>query len=100
MLLINLGMEAAAIYHGMRIAQMVFSPVLKATFQLTDRLNNTSRGDGGFGSTGLYHRATHQDSGVIMILTDQEVERYARQVVMPEIGELGQKRLLDAKVLF
>ena len=34
-----------------------------------------------------------------MILTDQEVERYARQVVMPEIGEVGQKRLLDAKVL-
>ena len=52
-LLINLGMEAVAIYHGMRIAQMVFSPVLKATFQLTDMLDNTSRGDGGFGSTGL-----------------------------------------------
>ena len=34
-----------------------------------------------------------------MILTDQEVERYARQVVMPEIGEIGQKKLLDAKVL-
>ena len=34
-----------------------------------------------------------------MILTDREVERYARQVVMPEIGEVGQKRLLDAKVL-
>ena len=34
-----------------------------------------------------------------MILTDQEVERYARQVVMPEIGEVGQKKLLDAKVL-
>lgn len=34
-----------------------------------------------------------------MILTEQEVERYARQVVMPEIGEVGQKKLLDAKVL-
>tara|TARA_B100000900_G_scaffold211479_1_gene179284 strand:+ start:178 stop:939 length:762 start_codon:yes stop_codon:yes gene_type:complete len=34
-----------------------------------------------------------------MILTEQEVERYARQVVMPEIGEAGQKKLLDAKVL-
>ncbi|MGB0810619.1 MAG: HesA/MoeB/ThiF family protein, partial [Candidatus Puniceispirillaceae bacterium] len=34
-----------------------------------------------------------------MILTDHEVERYARQVVMPEIGEAGQKRLLQAKVL-
>ena len=34
-----------------------------------------------------------------MILTDQEVERYARQVVMPEIGEAGQKKLLQAKIL-
>ena len=34
-----------------------------------------------------------------MILTDQEIERYARQVVMPEIGEVGQKKLIDAKVL-
>ncbi len=34
-----------------------------------------------------------------MILTDHEVERYARQVVMPEIGEAGQKKLLRAKVL-
>ena len=34
-----------------------------------------------------------------MILTDQELERYSRQVVMPEIGEVGQKKLLDAKVL-
>ena len=62
-LLINLGMEAVAIDHGMRIAQMVFSPVLRATFQLTDQLSNTSRGDGGFGSTGLYDGAAHQDSG-------------------------------------
>ena len=34
-----------------------------------------------------------------MILTDQEIERYARQVVMPEIGEAGQKKLLQSKVL-
>ncbi len=33
-----------------------------------------------------------------MILSDAEIERYARQVVMPEIGEAGQKRLLDAHV--
>ena len=62
-LLINLGMEAVAIDHGMRIAQMVFSPVLRATFQLTDQLSNTSRGDGGFGSTGLYNSVAQQNSG-------------------------------------
>lgn len=34
-----------------------------------------------------------------MILTDAEIERYARQVIMPEIGERGQKKLLNAHVL-
>ena len=61
-LLINLGAEPVTIDHGMRIAQMIFSPVLKATFQLTNKLDNTSRGDGGFGSTGLYEGAKQQDS--------------------------------------
>jgi dUTP pyrophosphatase len=62
-LLINLGTETITIDHGMRIAQMIFSPVLKVTFQLTDKLNYTLRGDGGFGSTGFYDRAAEQDSG-------------------------------------
>ena len=60
-LLVNLGTEKVTIDHGMRIAQMIFSPVLKVTFQLTDKLNYTSRGDGGFGSTGLYNSAAEQD---------------------------------------
>ena len=34
-----------------------------------------------------------------MLLNDAEIERYARQVVMPEIGEEGQKKLLSAHVL-
>ena len=62
-LLINLGTETVTIDHGMRIAQMIFSPILKATFQLTDKLDDTSRGDGGFGSTGLYDSAAQQDTG-------------------------------------
>ena len=33
------------------------------------------------------------------MLSDAELERYARLVVMPHIGEDGQERLLDAKVL-
>ena len=53
-LLINLGTETITIEHGMRIAQMIFSPVLKASFQRADELNDTLRGIGGFGSTGLY----------------------------------------------
>ena len=53
-LLINLGTETITIEHGMRIAQMIFSPVLKASFQRADELDDTLRGTGGFGSTGLY----------------------------------------------
>lgn len=34
-----------------------------------------------------------------MRLSDAEIERYARQVVMPELGEAGQKKLLQARVL-
>jgi len=33
------------------------------------------------------------------MLSDAELERYARQVIMPAIGEDGQKKLLGAKVL-
>ena len=62
-LLVNLGIETVTIDHGMRIAQMIFSPVLKVSFQLTDKLDCTLRGDGGFGSTGLYDSAPEQDSG-------------------------------------
>lgn len=32
-------------------------------------------------------------------ITDEQLERYARHIIMDEIGELGQQRLLDAKVL-
>ena len=35
-----------------RIAQLVITPFLAATFQETEELNDTVRGEGGFGSTG------------------------------------------------
>jgi len=38
--------------HGDRIAQMVVAPVARATFHLMEDLGTSSRGDGGFGSTG------------------------------------------------
>lgn len=34
-----------------------------------------------------------------MELTDQQIERYARHIVLPEIGEEGQEKLLNSKVL-
>ncbi len=51
-ILINHGNEPFTIKHGDRIAQMVIAPVNQAAFKLSDDLENTERGEGGFGSTG------------------------------------------------
>lgn len=50
--LINLGSEDYTIHHGDRIAQAVIAPVLQVRFVVVDRLSDTDRGAGGFGSTG------------------------------------------------
>jgi len=51
-LLINLGADPVRIERGMRIAQMVLAPVCRASLDLVHTLDETGRGDGGFGSTG------------------------------------------------
>ncbi|GIK52671.1 MAG: Deoxyuridine 5'-triphosphate nucleotidohydrolase [Planctomycetes bacterium] len=51
-LLINHGREPFIITRGMRIAQIVVAPVARAAFSETQRLSETARGEGGFGSTG------------------------------------------------
>ncbi len=51
-LLINLGAEPFTISHGERIAQMIVAPVVQADFSEVASLGETSRGMGGFGSTG------------------------------------------------
>ncbi len=51
-LLINLGSEAVSIARGMRIAQMAIAPIGRAALHEASALNDTSRGKGGFGSTG------------------------------------------------
>ena len=40
------------IKHGDRIAQLVFLPYLTVKFEEVESLDETARGDGGFGSTG------------------------------------------------
>lgn len=40
------------VYHGDRIAQVMFQPVIQPCFVPVDRLSDTTRGTGGFGSTG------------------------------------------------
>lgn len=54
--LINLGENPVTISRGMRIAQMIIAPVLQATFEKTDSLEESKRGEGGFGSTGLHRQ--------------------------------------------
>lgn len=49
----NFGSESYTIKHGERIAQLVFSPILQACFELAHELNKSERGEGGFGSTGV-----------------------------------------------
>jgi len=53
-ILINLGQEAFTINRGMRIAQMVIAPVTQAIPQVVTDLDETERGEGGFGSTGTH----------------------------------------------
>ncbi len=50
--LINLGTEPFTITDSMRIAQMVIAPVARAVIEVVDQLDDTARGEGGFGSTG------------------------------------------------
>jgi dUTP pyrophosphatase len=51
-ILINHGTEDFEIRRGDRIGQMVFAPTFQAVFAETDALDETARGEGGFGSTG------------------------------------------------
>ncbi len=52
-ILINLGQEACLIERGMRVAQLVIAPVTKICWQQESSLDETLRGNGGFGHTGL-----------------------------------------------
>lgn len=52
-LLANLGKGPALVAQGTRIAQLVIAPVARAEFILVSELDETERGGGGFGSTGI-----------------------------------------------
>jgi dUTP pyrophosphatase len=51
-ILINLGAEPFEIRRGDRVAQLVLAPVTRASWLPVDELDETTRGEGGFGSTG------------------------------------------------
>ena len=48
----NHGNAPATVHSGERVAQLVITPYLTATFREVDALSDTVRGEGGFGSTG------------------------------------------------
>ncbi len=50
----NMGPEPVTITRGMRIAQLVVAPVVRAEVRPVDHLPETARGAGGFGSSGTH----------------------------------------------
>ena len=51
-ILVNHGSEDFSVARGMKIAQIVVAPVVRAEIAETDETDATARGAGGFGSTG------------------------------------------------
>jgi len=51
-LLVNLGNDSVLLNPGDRIAQLVIAPVVRASVEEVDNLEDTARGAGGFGHTG------------------------------------------------
>jgi dUTP pyrophosphatase len=49
----NVGSEAFVVQRGIRIAQMVIAPVTRVETAMVDELDDTARGQGGFGHTGV-----------------------------------------------
>lgn len=61
-ILINHGREPFQVTKGMKIAQMVVAPVIRVEVEEIDRLSDTTRGTGGFGSTGTAFNAQPSNS--------------------------------------
>ncbi|MGH6956141.1 MAG: dUTP diphosphatase [Caulobacteraceae bacterium] len=52
LILVNHGAEDFVVRRGERLAQLLISPVVQATWREVEALDETHRGEGGFGSTG------------------------------------------------
>ena len=59
-ILINHGDHPFTVERGMRIAQMVVAPYTRVAWNLTESLDQSTRGEGGFGSTGTETRTESQ----------------------------------------
>jgi dUTP pyrophosphatase len=60
--LVNLGGEPFTVERGMRIAQLVVAPVTRVALTQVENLDETARGGGGFGSTGLAGEAVKSEA--------------------------------------
>ncbi len=54
LIMINHGKEAFRVSRGMRLAQLVVAPVVQAEFEFREELTTSSRGERGFGHTGVH----------------------------------------------
>lgn len=52
--LFNGGVEKFLIHRGMKVTQLVIVPCLTPELEIVDKLDETDRNDGGFGSTGIW----------------------------------------------
>ncbi len=55
-ILYNTGKESFEVKKGQKIAQLLIQPIMTARIEEVDELSETERGDGGFGSTGIFHK--------------------------------------------
>ena len=53
LILINLGSSVVTLNKGERVGQLVICPVARAELVVVSSLEQTERGEGGFGSTGI-----------------------------------------------
>ncbi|MFC1809744.1 dUTP diphosphatase [Candidatus Omnitrophota bacterium] len=62
LIIINLGSEPFEITSGMRLAQMVIASCVKADISIVAELDDTTRGAGGFGHTGVVNHSSSQST--------------------------------------
>ena len=86
-ILINLGSNTFTVKKGSRIAQMILSPVIKIKFKEVENLDETDRGSGGFGSTGMKW---------FMQMRLNDYKRFEKQIILKNVGSLGQKKIIQS----
>lgn len=79
-ILINHGKQAFIIQNGDRIAQLVFQKVEQAEFEVVDSLEETERGEGGFGSTGVKEK-DNSEANMGAVSEDSRYIHYSNQVL-------------------